>query len=260
MCYYIKTLYFDDPLFKETDATYIIHLEGNGRYQHIEEQLKQHHPTKIVHILFNKGYKKCEKLGINSPAIDLVDAYKYVLNHATRYNTILILEDDFIFNNNVKQHTQNIDNFVKSNNDFVYRIGCVPFIQVPYNMYNYVGVSIGSHSSFYSKSMRDKLTKDITNGVNDWDIHLFFKTLTYIYYTPVCYQLFPATDNQKEWGIHNTFIFILGKIFVVFLQLLKLDTQPEPGYSILYVVSKIWLLILLVVLLNKYRHVFFKVR
>ena len=79
--------------------------------------------------------------------------------------------------------------------------------------------------------MRDKLTKDITNGVNDWDIHLFFKTLTYIYYTPVCYQLFPATDNQKEWGIHNTFIFILGKIFVEFLQLLKLDTQPEPGYQ-----------------------------
>ena len=106
MCYYIKTLYFNDPLFKETDATYILHLEGNGRYQNIEEQLKQYHPTKIVHILFNKGYKKCEKSGINTPPVDLVDAYKYAMNHASKYNTILILEDDFIFNKDIKQHTK----------------------------------------------------------------------------------------------------------------------------------------------------------
>ena len=258
MCYYIKTLYFNDPLFKETDATYIIHLEGNGRYANIEEQLKQYHPTKIVHILFNKGYKKCEKLGINSPAIDLVDSYTYIMNHATRYNTILILEDDFIFNKNVKQHTKNIDNFVETHDYFIYRIGCLPFIQIPYNMYNYVGVSLGSHSIFYSKTMRDKLLIDI-KSVNDWDINLFFKTITYIYYTPVCYQIFPSTDNQKQWCIHNTLMFVISKIFFVFLQLLKLDTQPEPGYSILYGVSKIWLLIIILFLLNKYRHVFFKV-
>ena len=61
MCYYVKTLYFNDPLFKETDATYILYLEGNGRYSQIEEQLKEYHPTKIVHIIFNKGYKKCDK-------------------------------------------------------------------------------------------------------------------------------------------------------------------------------------------------------
>ena len=41
MCYYIKTLYFNDPLFKETDVTYIIHLENNGRYKNIEKELKK---------------------------------------------------------------------------------------------------------------------------------------------------------------------------------------------------------------------------
>ena len=55
MCYYIKTLYFNDPLFNETDATYIIHLENNGRYKNIEKELKKYHPTNIVHSLFNKG-------------------------------------------------------------------------------------------------------------------------------------------------------------------------------------------------------------
>jgi len=251
MCYYIKTLYFNDPLFKETDATYILHLEGNGRYQNIEEQLQKYHPTKIVHILFNKGYKKCEKPGINTPPVDLVDAYKYVLNHSLKYNTILILEDDFFFHKNVKNHTENIDAFVEThkNLDFVYRIGCIPYIQFPYNMHNYVGISIGSHSSFYSKSMRDKLVK--ATRIYDWDIYLFFKTLTYIYYTPVCYQLFPATDNQKHWGIHNTLIYILGKIFIIFLQLLKLDTQAEPGYSILYGISKLWIFLILFLIITK---------
>ena len=260
MCYYIKTLYFNDPLFKETDATYILHLEGNGRYQNIEEQLKQYHPTKIVHILFNKGYKKCEKRDINTPPVDLVDAYKYAMNHATRYNTILILEDDFFFHKNIKQHTQHIDNFVEThkNVNFVYRIGCIPFIQIPYNMYNYIGICGGAHSIFYSKSMRDKLTKDV--NINDWDVYLSFKSINYIYHTPVCYQLCGPTENQKHWGIHNPLLFLLGNIYFFILQLLKLDTQPEPGYSILYAVSKIWIFLILFLILYKYRHVFFKVR
>lgn len=258
MCYYIKTLYFNDPLFKETDATYILHLEGNGRYANIEEQLKQYHPTKIVHILFNKGYKKCKKTGINTPPLDLVDAYTYIMNHASKYNTILVLEDDFIFNKDIKQHTKNIDDFVSSHNknDFIYRIGCIPAIQLPYNMYNYVGLCVGAHSIFYSKTMRDKLIED-TNGVNrvnipDWDVHLLFKSISYIYYTPICYQIFPATENQKHWGIHNTLMFFLGKIFIFLLKIIKLDTQPEPGYSILYVISKIWILILCLIIWKNY--------
>ena len=28
MCYYLKTQYYTEPLFKEVDATYIIHLEN----------------------------------------------------------------------------------------------------------------------------------------------------------------------------------------------------------------------------------------
>ena len=249
MCYYIKTLYFNDPLFNETDATYIIHLENNGRYKNIEKELKKYHPTNIVHILFNKGYKKCEKLGINTPPIDLIDAYTYVMNHATRYKTILILEDDFIFNTNIKQHANNIDTFVKSHTHFLYRIGCLPAVQIPYNINNYLGICVGAHSIFYSKSMRDKLLSDIKNTqIDDWDVHLCFNTISYIYYSPLCYQLLPAACNQKHWGIHNTIMFFLSKILVVFLQLLNLDTQPEPGYSILYVLSKIWILIMVLII------------
>ena len=252
MCYYVKTLYFNDPLFKETDATYILYLEGNGRYSQIEEQLKEYHPTKIVHIIFNKGYKKCDKPKINTPPIDLIDAYKYAMNHAKRYNTILILEDDFMFNKIVKepQHRKNIDKFVSSHKDaaFVYKIGCIPIVQIPYNMHNYIGKSGGAHSVFYSKSIRESILKNIIN-MKDWDDYLFFNTTQYIYYTPLCYQLFPTTENQKYWGKHNIIIYTINKIMIVILNLLKLDTQAEPGYSILYAISKTWLWILILLLI-----------
>ena len=48
-------------LDNSVDATYIIHLEGNGRLQNIYNQLNQYQPTKKVYIFFNKGYKNCNK-------------------------------------------------------------------------------------------------------------------------------------------------------------------------------------------------------
>ena len=250
MCYYVKTLYFNDPLFKETDATYILYLEGNGRYHQIEEQLKEYHPTKIVHIIFNKGYKKCDKPGINIPPLDLIDAYKYEMNHSKRYNTILILEDDFMFNKIVKEqkHRTNIDKFVSYHKDtaFIYKIGCIPSIQIPYNIHNYIGVTYAAHSVIYSKKMRESILKDTPK---DWDDYLSFKTLHYIYYTPLCYQLFPKTDNQAYWGKNNFISYIICNIMIIIFKILKLDIQPEPGYSIIYAISKTWLLILILLLI-----------
>jgi len=257
MCYYVKTLYFNDPLFKETDATYILYLEGNGRYQQIEEQLKEYHPTKIVHILFNKGYKKCDKPGIKIPPLDLIDSYKFAMNHAKQYNTILILEDDFMFNKIVKEpnHRTNIDNFVswKKDTEFIYRIGCLPIVQIPYNMHNYISTAcIGTHSVIYSKKMRESLLKEDNSKIIDWDYYTG-KHTNYVYYTPLCYQLFPSTDNQKHWGSENITATYICKFIVIILHALKLNTQPEPGYSIMYAISKswLWLFIILIIFLLK---------
>ena len=224
MCYNLKTIYFNDPLFKWVDATYIIHLEGNGRYNDIEKQLELYHPTKIVHILFNKGYKKCDKNGINNPSIDLVDANKYIIEHAKRYDTILVLEDDFIFDENIKDHTDNIDTFVKNHTYFIYRLGCIPSIQIPYNLNTYIGFSGGSHCILYSKSVRESIQESMTNlNTNkDWDVYLNFKSLNYIYYKPLCYQLFPETENQKYWGIFNPILYFISKIVIILSKLFTL--------------------------------------
>ena len=76
-CYTFKKIKYNKGLLDNAvDATYIIHLEGNGRYDDIMNQLESYHPTKEVYIIFNKGYKKCSKDDrITLPAHDLTDAF-----------------------------------------------------------------------------------------------------------------------------------------------------------------------------------------
>ena len=55
-CYTYKKLISNNGLYNNSiDATYVIHLENNGRYDTILKQLNNTIPTKIVYILFNKG-------------------------------------------------------------------------------------------------------------------------------------------------------------------------------------------------------------
>jgi outer membrane lipoprotein-sorting protein len=57
-CYTFVEYNFNEGLFDKTiDATYIIHLENNGRFESVIKQLEEYKPTKKVYILYNKGYK-----------------------------------------------------------------------------------------------------------------------------------------------------------------------------------------------------------
>ena len=62
-CYTFKKIQFKKGIYDDSiDATYIITMEDSiDRHKNINEQLKNIHPTKIVYIVFNKGFKKCEK-------------------------------------------------------------------------------------------------------------------------------------------------------------------------------------------------------
>ena len=79
MCYRLEQYIFNDGLLNDgIGATYIIHLENNGRLDHIMNQLTEYHSTNIVYILYNKGYKLCNKeQNIVLPADDLIDAFLY---------------------------------------------------------------------------------------------------------------------------------------------------------------------------------------
>ena len=260
-CYEFKYMKFANGLFNKTvDATYVIHLKGNGRYENIMKQLNEYHPSNDVYILLNDGYKKCNKTqNIVYPADDLMDAFFQIFKHAHKqnYDNILILEDDFMFNNEINNetHITNINNFLtqKKGEDFIYYIGCIPWLLVPtfYDTNTYMNIlSTGTHSVIYSRKNREICMKrylNDTNNIRDWDMlnNLYSKN-RYTYYKPLCYQLFEDTENSNNWGKFNKVYEFFGYIFKTFLKFMNLDKSVEPGYSILYIFSKLLFLILVI--------------
>ena len=221
-CYQFKYMKNTDGIFHKTiDATYVVHLEGNGRYDSVMKQLNEYHLTNDVYILHNKGYKKCDKTNnIVYPADDLIDAFFQIFKHANekKYENVLILEDDFIFTNDVKNatHINNINNFLikRTDESFIYYMGCLPYLSLP--------ILDGNNTYF----------PIISSG-------------TYMYGQPLCYQLCSDTENRKTWGNESTIKQFVGNVAIKLITLVGVDKKIEPGYSIYYAISKILPIILL---------------
>jgi hypothetical protein len=235
-CYQLEKIEFDNynKTLLDIDATYIVHLENNGRLDSVKAQLNKFRPTKDVYILHNEGYRTCEKEEyINKPALDLVDAFLYIFKDAQEkdYKHVLILEDDFIFNDRIRDKTvqKNIMNFISNRNYDIYALGRVPYLQKAYD--NNTSISLyggATHAMIYSRNCIDKTLQTDRKSIEDWDYFTGQTFRIYMYNEPLCYQLFPETENQKYWG--NNVVKII--------KLLKLDVQVEPGYSIAYIMSR----------------------
>jgi len=163
------------------------------------------------------------------------------------------LEDDFIFNPEIKNpfHINNINNFLikKNNTLFQYYIGCVPCLMIPYDNYNYIQKSAGTHSTIFSKKIREDLLNIDQKKINDWDLYNNYAYINrYAYYKPLCYQLFTETENSKYWGKNSLFkplLIFLANIVKNIFKFLNMNKKPEPGFTYFYNLSKILFYILL---------------
>jgi len=267
-------LYFFEEIKKKSglldkciDATYIIHLEGNKeRRSNIINQMKLYNITQKTIILNNKGFNKCKKkLRAQTPVCDLIDCYIQIFKNAEEkdYNNILILEDDFIFNKKIKdqevidQLTEFINTQSSKNNNFIYLLGTVPYLQLPSLFQNHskVFITTGTHSSIYSKQFRKNILdiKDPQDTINDWDLYTNFYcqyTTRYIYKDPLCYQLFYETENFNSWKSFLNLKYLLIAIF----KILNMDKNGEPGFSFFYKLSK---MIYLFIIISIYSIIFF---
>jgi len=237
---------FLDPC---VDATYIIHLKGNGRLKHIYKQLSLFQPTQIVYILHNPGYKNGKKkLKENISYCDLVDSYLQCFSHANNrnYNNILILEDDFFFSPDIKQPhiINNITHFLQSKQDseFIYYLGCVPIFIYPYNWNHYVSyMSWTTHAIIYSKKARHK---SFNIKYKHWDSILNNNIQErYMYHRPLCLQTFTYTENQKNWIDKQHCLYTLCTLYKdLFLYIFQMNTYPEFGFFFIYLNAKYALL------------------
>ena len=254
-CYTFEKLTYNSGLLDTSvDVTYIIHLENSHRYDNIIKQLEKYKPTKTVYILLNKGFSKCNKMGIKSSHADLTDCYLQIFKHAQKQNfgNVLILEDDFVFNEKIKEkeHITNINNFLekKSNDNFIYFLGTIPWFLIPYDSYNYrCMLSTGTHSVIYSKSHRNDFLENFNRRmfVTDWDINYNINfTSRFIYYTPLCYQICDNnTENSKNTKFQNKYLSFASEVvtycnYNIVFRILGMDKNPEPGYSFFYFYSK----------------------
>lgn len=263
-CYNFKSINYKDPLLKSIDATYILHLENNGRLQNIESQLEKYHPSNLVYIVFNKGYKKCKKtLKQHKTTFDLKDAYLNIFQHSfdNDHKNILILEDDFIFNEEIKDQyiRNNLDTYIEANKNekLIYYLGIIPFINYFTSLKHLrILVGLGLHACIYTEPVKYYLLEN-ADSVDDWDINIstqLFNIKRMRYITPLCYQTFPVTENSNNWK--NTIYFgeYLYPIIPPTMKLLRLDTKPEPGFTIMYMFSyifTIFVIYIIVIMLNK---------
>jgi hypothetical protein len=246
-CYNFKKMRYNEGFLDDSvDATYIIHLKDNGRLDHIYQQLAEYQPTKTVYIAFNLGFKNCKKELIEQVSYqDLSDAFLQCFTHANEhgYNNILVLEDDFIFSPKIKEreNLKSMQQFLKSKNReaFVYYLGCNPILIAPcttdFSHYR-VFKSFSMHAIIYSKEARNISLLPLEE--KHWDVIVEKGVKNrYMYCNALCYQTYPDTENKQTWSEKDNIIIFYLKEFVI--KTLGLDKQPEPGFSILYLIAKI---------------------
>lgn len=243
---------YQNTLFKNIDMTYVLHLENNGRLDSVKNQLNLFKPSEKCKILYNKGYKKSYKphLPEQTSGYDLIDAYLHIMKDAkiNNFQNILILEDDFFFDKNVSQYTEDIDNFIIKNDYYIYTLGTIPFILYPcditFKHYKYF-IKGGAHAMIYNNKVINNILNMPQNEIGGWD-PLTNHIGGYCYYTPLCYQLFTETENRANWGqdmktssISNIFSKeLMVQIILSLISSLNLDKSETPGYFIAYYLSK----------------------
>jgi hypothetical protein len=103
------------------------------------------------------------------------------------------------------------------------------------------------HSVVYSKKYRKEFVSEFDKiQSKDWDVmNNFYSMNKYMYGQPLCYQLCTDTENKKTWGNHFLITQYLSVIPKLVIKLAGIDKKIEPGYSILYAISKILPVIIL---------------
>lgn len=264
-CYKFVKRQYEKGLFDmSVDATYIITMVNSKRINSVNEQLQKYKPSKNLYIVENQGFKNCKKiLPEQKSSYDLIDCFLQIFKHAEKenYNNILILEDDFIFSNDLKSHVKNVNEYIKNLKDssFIYFLGCLPWLKINsfFSRHSQLLASTGCQSCIYSKKARENILNDNVYSMIDWDLYLNLKILNitrYVYDKPLCYQTFPETENQKNWP--NP--FGICTLFIIFLKFLGVTENIEPGTSFVYFMSNFTLSILFLIF-TFITYVFYKV-
>ena len=242
------------PILKNVDVLLVLTMEDNYRFN--EDPFLLNLAKKTI-IQYNKGFKTGGKPeSIKSSCHDIVHANYTAFNYLKKYNNVIILEDDaLVINNDIKFYNE-IDSFIKDEKFDCFSFGSIGlFSKYNNNFLKLKKTKIctfgAAQAIIYSHEARTMLIKKIIdnnfgNGHMDgYYINSFDNIFTYKY--PLIVQLFPVTENRKEW------VFFDGSfpvyILILFIKILKLETRPDAWNAIYFFYRNIFLLLVLILLL-----------
>ena len=235
---------FDDII----DCTYVLLCCGSNpqREKHVYTQLKLLNPSKQIILVYNSGYKTCEKT--SSPTDDMTQAQLYIFNHAldNDYKRILYLEDDFFVKKALNpRDIRSICTFIKNHNPSIYGLCNVslPTLSTLLSSHQkaFKNILYLAHAVIYNqKYMKETILFRANNSkeyMTDVVSGYIPNIENYRYYKPLIYQTFPPTENQKiSWKtIFPKYLENIGiNTLLAFIKLTNLYQKEEPGFTLIY--------------------------
>jgi len=243
-CYnYVTINETDNPVIPSSDVTIILMMEGSTRFKNDPFILSL---SKKTIIQYNKGYRNCVKdEEISSTTSDITHSYYTAFYYLREYNNVIILEEDAEMYSKDLDDYALVNNFIENEDFNVFTFGSsATFKKYKPDMYDgdiysLIGYTF-TQAQMFTKKCRQDLYKTIGEKRFSGDIDVDYISKLhkiYSYKNPLIVQLFPATENQVNWG-GTTVIGKLGnapmKALLIFVELDK-DTN---GWETIYAYNK----------------------
>lgn len=243
-CYSFKLVHqTDDPILKNVDISVVLTMENANRNFDDSVLLNL---ARFTYIQVNKGFKNCNKPGVNTVVADVIHAHKNVCKNTKEYKNVIIFEDDAEYNYKYSpDEFKSIDDFIRDNKFNLYSLGNVS-INLPSTSDHreiFLGFG-GSHAIIYSPEGRLNLINSTGNMI-DLDL---ISTIPHKFkhkYPLVC-QTFPDTEQKKEWQ-NLPGMFIMCNL----TKALNGDKIIEPFWSSMYFICDccVYIVILIIILI-----------
>ena len=241
-CYSFKLIHeTDNPYLKNVDISIVLTMKNSSRTFNDPVLLSL---ARYTYLQINKGYKNCNKPGVDSIRSDVIHAHKNICKNTVNYNNVIIFEDDAEYNYKYStDEFKSIDDFIYNNTFNLYSLGNVS-INVP-SLADHREIFIGfggSHAIIYSPKGRLKLIYASGNMI---DLDLISSIdLKYKHKNPLVCQTFPDTEQKKEWE-NLPGMFIMCNL----TKFLNGDKIIEPFWSSIYFICDYLIYIIIIIII-----------
>lgn len=204
-CYSEELLTYENPLFTRVPITFVITMHNSTRRTQYIKELNKTRLTARVIVLHNKGYKKCNKPGVDTPAADLWHANIYAAKRASELapgQPVLIVEDDVEFTDNISKFSESIEDFFLNKTEpSAYKLGCFPYLSYRLNK-EHLRVLHGAttHAVLYNAAALTRFSNFNIRWLHDLEMYQYLYVYTCSHVCATQHLDF-TTENSQSWNM-----------------------------------------------------------